>query len=184
MPPLHLVCKAVGEVEYPAGGGQLGRPHDVAPDHVHGGLARLELRLYLLEVLVARGRGRPPRHLDLALVLLVETVDEGLQAPRLVRPEGEGDPDPPASALLPAAAPDERPAPEQSSPREPRPAELEEPLPADPAPPRRGASLPSLIHYPLPPLSGPCAGRRTGTRVSYIARSGSLRLRAMGSKTR
>ena len=89
---LHPGRNAVREVQDVALGGELGRPDHVPPDHVDGGLPRLKLGLYLLEVVVARGGGRPPRNLDLAFMFLVEPVDKPLQAPRSIRPESKGDP--------------------------------------------------------------------------------------------
>src|SRR4028118_1703344 len=118
---------AAGVVQDVALGRELGRPDDVAPDHVYRGLPGLQLRLYLLEVLVARGRGGPPRHVDLALVLLVEPVDKRLQTAGSIRAEGKGDAHRPPAILLASATTGQRSAPEQHSPGEPSAPELEEP---------------------------------------------------------
>src|SRR3712207_5335464 len=66
--------EAVGEVEDVAVGGELCWPDDVPAYHVHARLARLQLGLYLLEVIGARGGHLAPLDLGLASVLAGEGV--------------------------------------------------------------------------------------------------------------
>src|SRR5215210_3585554 len=139
------VGETVGEVEDVAASSELGWPDDVPSDHVYLAAPSLELGPQLVEVLTRILGHLPVGDLDLALVLLVELLDQCRQGSGVVLSPGE---DEFVSTSLTATAAPRRP--KERGPREPRPAEPQEVLAAE------LRATPSAVPHSLHAPTFPC----------------------------